>query len=223
MKDLIYFFHRIHPGRDATVLIYSCNTEKHYGRSLLHTQIIFTKVVFMQQCTYELLCFFYLEPSFWFQPFLYKQQWSIIVLLCAMCSNGCSEECRLVCYSELWISLRRTGHSPDFCFFLPAILFSKNIVRNTGYFIHSLSIFIIRNAPPPPKKKTKQLQGSHAYGKSWKTMENVKIKFKPGKFMENENLAKSHGKVMEFWFFLNETLIQFCFNLGPPSATLAQH
>ena len=28
--------------------------------------------------------------------------------------------------------------------------------------------------------------------KSWKTMENEKIKSRPGKVMENENLAKSH-------------------------------
>ena len=37
-------------------------------------------------------------------------------------------------------------------------------------------------------------QGSHGHGKSWKTMENEKIKSRPGKVMENENLAKSHGK-----------------------------
>ena len=41
-------------------------------------------------------------------------------------------------------------------------------------------------------------QGSHGHGKSWKTMENEKIKSRPGKVMANENLAKSHGKVMEF-------------------------
>ena len=41
-------------------------------------------------------------------------------------------------------------------------------------------------------------QGSHGHGKSWKTMENEKIKSRRGKVMENENLAKSHGKVMEF-------------------------
>ena len=36
-------------------------------------------------------------------------------------------------------------------------------------------------------------QGSHGHGKSWKTMENEKIKSRPGKVMKNENLAKSHG------------------------------
>ena len=30
-------------------------------------------------------------------------------------------------------------------------------------------------------------------------MENEKIKYRPGKRIENENLAKRHGKVMEFW------------------------
>ena len=35
--------------------------------------------------------------------------------------------------------------------------------------------------------------GSHGHGKSWKMK---KIKSSPGKVMENENLAKSHGKVM---------------------------
>ena len=35
------------------------------------------------------------------------------------------------------------------------------------------------------------------FPRSWKTMENKK-KSRPGKVMENENLAKSHGKVMEF-------------------------
>ena len=34
-------------------------------------------------------------------------------------------------------------------------------------------------------------------------MEDEKIKSRPGKVMENENLAKSHGKVMEFWIFIN--------------------
>ena len=42
------------------------------------------------------------------------------------------------------------------------------------------------------------IQGSHGHGKSWKTMENKKIKSRPGKVMGNENLTKSHGKVMEF-------------------------
>ena len=41
-------------------------------------------------------------------------------------------------------------------------------------------------------------QSFHGDGKSWKTMGNEKIKFRPGKVMENKNLAKSHGKVMEF-------------------------
>ena len=41
-------------------------------------------------------------------------------------------------------------------------------------------------------------QGSHGHEKSWKTMENEKIKSRPGKIMKNENLAKSHRKDMEF-------------------------
>ena len=40
---------------------------------------------------------------------------------------------------------------------------------------------------------SRNTQGSHGHGKSWKTMENEKIKSRPGKVMENENLAKSHG------------------------------
>ena len=33
-------------------------------------------------------------------------------------------------------------------------------------------------------------QGSHGHGKPWKMK---KIKYRPEKVMENENLAKSHG------------------------------
>ena len=44
----------------------------------------------------------------------------------------------------------------------------------------------------------KRVQGSHSHGKSWKTMENDKIKSRPGKVMENDNFTKSHGNVMEF-------------------------
>ena len=44
------------------------------------------------------------------------------------------------------------------------------------------------------------LQGSHGHGKSWKTMENEKIKSRPGKVMGNENLAKSHRKSCNFGF-----------------------
>ena len=34
-------------------------------------------------------------------------------------------------------------------------------------------------------------------------METEIIKSRPGNVMENENLAKSHGKVMAFWIFIN--------------------
>ena len=37
-------------------------------------------------------------------------------------------------------------------------------------------------------------QGSHGHEKSWKTMENEKIKSRPGKVMENDNLAKKLWK-----------------------------
>ena len=40
-------------------------------------------------------------------------------------------------------------------------------------------------------------------------MENEKIESRPGKVTENENLAKSHGKVMEFGFFTNISHISF--------------
>ena len=40
-------------------------------------------------------------------------------------------------------------------------------------------------------------------------MENKKIESRPGKVTENENLAKSHGKVMEFGFFTNISHISF--------------
>ena len=46
-------------------------------------------------------------------------------------------------------------------------------------------------------------QGSHGHGKSWRTIENEKIKSRPGNVIENENLAKSHGKVREFGIFIN--------------------
>ena len=39
---------------------------------------------------------------------------------------------------------------------------------------------------------------------SWKmmeTMENEKIESRPGKVMEKNKLAKSHGKVMDFFYF----------------------
>ena len=42
------------------------------------------------------------------------------------------------------------------------------------------------------------VQASHGHGESWKTMENEKIKSRPGKVMENVNFSKNHGKVMEF-------------------------
>ena len=38
-------------------------------------------------------------------------------------------------------------------------------------------------------------QGSHGHGKSWKTMENEKLKSRIGKVMENENLAKNLRKM----------------------------
>ena len=41
------------------------------------------------------------------------------------------------------------------------------------------------------------LQGSHGHGKS----RSWKMKYRPRKVMENENLAKSHGKGIEFLFF----------------------
>ena len=34
-------------------------------------------------------------------------------------------------------------------------------------------------------------------------MENERIKSRPGKVIENDNLAKSHGNVMEFKIFTN--------------------
>ena len=40
-------------------------------------------------------------------------------------------------------------------------------------------------------------------------MENEKIKPRPGQVMENENVAKSHGKVMEFRIFINVYHISF--------------
>ena len=52
-------------------------------------------------------------------------------------------------------------------------------------------------------------QGSNGHGKSWKTMENGKIKSRPGKVMENENFAKSHGKSRNFGFFINVYRISF--------------
>ena len=40
-------------------------------------------------------------------------------------------------------------------------------------------------------------------------MEKEKIKFRPGKVMENEHFAKSHGKVMEFRLFIKCRLQYF--------------
>ena len=40
-------------------------------------------------------------------------------------------------------------------------------------------------------------------------MEKLKIKSRPGKVMENENLTKSHGKVMGFLIFINVYRISF--------------
>ena len=48
-------------------------------------------------------------------------------------------------------------------------------------------------------------QGSHGHWKSCKTMENEKIKSRPGKVMENVNLTK----VMKFWIFINVYHISF--------------
>ena len=53
----------------------------------------------------------------------------------------------------------------------------------------------------PPSTKTTMT----GFPRSWKIMENhgnEKIKFKPGKVIENENLAKSYGKVIEFFFLM---------------------
>ena len=47
------------------------------------------------------------------------------------------------------------------------------------------------------------------FPRSWKTMENLKIKSRPGNVMENEHLAKSHGKIMEFLTFTNVFPISF--------------
>ena len=42
-----------------------------------------------------------------------------------------------------------------------------------------------------------------------KTIENDKIKSRPEKIMENANLAKNHGKVLEFRTFTNVSPISF--------------
>ena len=41
-------------------------------------------------------------------------------------------------------------------------------------------------------------------------MRNEKIKSMPGKVMENENLAKSHGKVMEIKMCIEFLLRKMC-------------
>ena len=46
------------------------------------------------------------------------------------------------------------------------------------------------------------MQGSHGHVKSWKTMENEKMKSRPRKVMGNENLSKKQGEVMEFRIFI---------------------
>ena len=45
----------------------------------------------------------------------------------------------------------------------------------------------------------------------WKTMENGKIKSRPGKVMKNDNLARSHGKrILIFHKYLSHFFLEKC-------------